>query len=115
MVEREEAAIKFFVTHQQFAKSVEPAVGHLNDPASGLLFRIAFELSCFLSSAFEIEKGFVTPDRSMHPQNFPCTQGGCDLDCISRSTLVKFSIKNTHKLIFSWSSERKNAQKTHRV
>ena len=54
MVEREEAAIKFFVTHQQFAKSVEPAVGHFNDPASDLLFRIAFELGRFLSSALDV-------------------------------------------------------------
>jgi len=37
MVEREEAAIKFLVSYQQLAKTVEPTMADLNNPASGFL------------------------------------------------------------------------------
>ena len=42
MDEREEAAIKFFVTHQQFAKSVEPAMADLHNPSPRLLAGVPF-------------------------------------------------------------------------
>ena len=35
MVEREEAALKLLVAHQQLAKAVEPTVADLHDPAPG--------------------------------------------------------------------------------
>ena len=41
MVKREETALKFLVPHEQLAKSVEPAVAHLNHPSSRLPLRIA--------------------------------------------------------------------------
>lgn len=41
MVERKKAAVEFLVAHEQFAEAVEPAVAHLDDPAPGLLRRIA--------------------------------------------------------------------------
>ena len=41
MVEREEAALKFFVPHEQLAKAVEPAMAHLDHPSSRLLFGVA--------------------------------------------------------------------------
>ena len=37
MVEREEAALKLLVAHQQLAKAVEPTMADLNDPAPGFL------------------------------------------------------------------------------
>ena len=37
VVEREEAALKFLVSHQQLSKAVEPAMTDLNNPASSLL------------------------------------------------------------------------------
>src|SRR5450631_1441624 len=37
VVEGEEAALKFLVAHQQFAKAIEPAMADLHNPASGLL------------------------------------------------------------------------------
>ena len=41
MVERDEAALKFLVSNEQFAESVEPAVADLDNPAPGLLRRIS--------------------------------------------------------------------------
>ena len=37
MVEREEAALKFLIAHQQLAKTVEPAMADLNNPTSRFL------------------------------------------------------------------------------
>ena len=37
MVEREEAALKFLIAHQQLAKTVEPTMADLNNPTSGFL------------------------------------------------------------------------------
>lgn len=37
MIEREEATLKFFIAHQQFAKAVEPTMADLNNPTSGFL------------------------------------------------------------------------------
>lgn len=37
VVEREEAALKFLVSHEQLSKAIEPAVTDLNNPASSLL------------------------------------------------------------------------------
>ncbi len=36
MVEREEAAIEFLVSHEQLAEAVEPAMADLDDPAARL-------------------------------------------------------------------------------
>ena len=41
MVEREEAALKFLIAHQQLAKSIEPAMTDLNNPTSGFLSGMA--------------------------------------------------------------------------
>ncbi len=41
MVEGDEAALEFLVAHEQLAKAVEPAMADLDDPAPGLLVRIA--------------------------------------------------------------------------
>lgn len=40
MVEREEAALKFLIAHQQFAKAVEPTMADLNNPTPGFLSRM---------------------------------------------------------------------------
>ena len=37
MVEREEAALKFLIAHQQLAKTVEPTMADLNNPSSSFL------------------------------------------------------------------------------
>ena len=37
MIEREEAALKFLIAHQQLAKAIEPTMADLNNPTSGLL------------------------------------------------------------------------------
>lgn len=37
MVQGEEAALKFFVTHEQFTEAVEPAMTNLDDPSACLL------------------------------------------------------------------------------
>jgi len=37
MVEREEAALKLLIAHQQLAKTVEPTMADLNNPTSGFL------------------------------------------------------------------------------
>lgn len=37
MVEREETPLKFFIAHQQLAKTVEPAMADLNNPTAGFL------------------------------------------------------------------------------
>src|SRR5258708_700831 len=37
VVEREEAALKLLVAHQELSKAVEPAMADLNDPAPGFL------------------------------------------------------------------------------
>lgn len=41
MVECEEAALELLIAHKQFAETVEPAMADLNNPASGLLLRVA--------------------------------------------------------------------------
>ncbi len=37
MVEREEAALKLLIAHEQLAKTVEPTMANLNNPTSGFL------------------------------------------------------------------------------
>jgi len=54
VVERQKAAIKFFVPHQQFAKPVEPTVRHFDNPAACLLLGGALEFTGFLPSAFDM-------------------------------------------------------------
>ena len=41
MIERQEAALKLLVPHEQLAKAVEPAVAHLDNPAPRLLLGVA--------------------------------------------------------------------------
>ncbi len=50
MVEREEAAFKFLIAHQQLAKAVEPTMADLNNPTSGFLFGMSL-LCLFLLRA----------------------------------------------------------------
>ena len=54
MIEREKAAVKFFMAHQQFAKAVKPAVRNFNDPAPGLFGGLAFEFIRFLPAPFDM-------------------------------------------------------------
>ena len=54
MIEREKAALEFFIAHQQFAKAVEPAVRHFNNPVPSLFGRIAFEFTGFLPAPFDM-------------------------------------------------------------
>ena len=37
MVEREETAVKFFIAHQQLAKTIEPTMTDLDNPTTGFL------------------------------------------------------------------------------
>ena len=41
MIQRDEAAFEFLVSHQQLAEAIEPAVADLNHPAPSLLGRVA--------------------------------------------------------------------------
>jgi len=41
VVQRDEAAFELLVSHEQLAKAIEPAVAHLDHPASCLLGRVA--------------------------------------------------------------------------
>ena len=54
MIEREKAAVEFFIAHQQFAKAVKPAVRHFNDPAPGLFGGTAFEFTGLLPAPFDM-------------------------------------------------------------
>lgn len=42
MIECEETALEFFIAHQQFAKSVEPAMADLHNPSPRPLARVPF-------------------------------------------------------------------------
>ena len=50
MVEREEAALKFFIAHQQLAKPVEPTMADLHNPTPGFLSAVPL-LGFFLLGA----------------------------------------------------------------
>ncbi len=54
MVERQETAIKFLVSHQQLAKPIEPTVRYFYDPTSCLLLRGSLEFLGFLPSSFDM-------------------------------------------------------------
>ena len=54
MVERQKAAVKLLVSNEQFAKSVEPTVCHLDNPAPCLLLGVSFEFISFLPSSFDM-------------------------------------------------------------
>jgi hypothetical protein len=41
MIEREEAAFKLLVAHQELAKAIEPAMADLHDPAAGFFARMS--------------------------------------------------------------------------
>lgn len=48
MIEGDEAAFEFLVSHEQLAEAIEPTVANLDDPAASLLFGIPpFGLSLF--------------------------------------------------------------------
>ena len=80
MIEREKAAVEFFIAHQQLAKAVESAVRHFNDPAPRLFGRIAFELTGFLPAPFDMR--YVA--MRLHE-----AQGGCSgVACISTQVLA---------------------------
>ena len=54
MIEREKAAVEFFIAHQQLAKAVKPAVRHFNNPAPSLFGRIALKFTGFLPAPFDM-------------------------------------------------------------
>jgi hypothetical protein len=54
MIERQQASIKLLVPHQQLAKPIEPAMGHLYSPALCLLFGVTVEFGGFLTMAFDV-------------------------------------------------------------
>ena len=54
MVEGKKAAVKFFVSHQQFAEAVEPTVCHFDNPTPGLLLRVTLEFAGLLSWSFDM-------------------------------------------------------------
>ena len=54
MVEREKAALQFLVSHQQFAKAIEPAVRDFDNPASCLLLWVTLEFAGLLSTALDM-------------------------------------------------------------
>lgn len=54
MVERQKAAVKLFISHQQFSESVEPTVRHFDDPALCLLLGVALEFVSLLSWPFDM-------------------------------------------------------------
>jgi len=62
MVEREDAALKFFIAHQQLAKPVEPAMADLNNPAPGLLFGMSLLCLLLLRAAGHMRNIAMTLD-----------------------------------------------------
>ena len=54
MIERDEATIKLFVTHQQLAKPIEPAVCNFDNPPSSSFPGVVLEFSGLLSSSFDM-------------------------------------------------------------
>ncbi len=54
MVEGDEAAIELLISHEEFAKAVEPAMRHFDDPTPGLLRGITLEFAGLLSAAFDV-------------------------------------------------------------
>ena len=62
MVQRQEAAFQFLVAHQQFAETIEPAVGDLNHPSSGPLAGVAFQFGGFLPAPLYVRNVAVLLD-----------------------------------------------------
>lgn len=54
MVEGQEGVLKFFVAHEKFSESVEPAVTRLNDPATSLFVRGFFLVLGFALSIDDV-------------------------------------------------------------
>ena len=81
MVERQKAAVEFFISHQQFSESVEPTVRYLNDPASCLLPGVKFEFVGFLSAPFDMR------DVSMSLNDIQ--RGSAGVACIRTQVLVR--------------------------
>ncbi len=54
MMERQKAALQFFVSHQQLAKAAEPTMGHFHDPASRQLLWMLLALRDFLPSVLDM-------------------------------------------------------------
>lgn len=54
MVESEEAAFEFFVSHEQFAEAVEPTMCHLHNPSPRFLCRVSAFVADFLAAAFDV-------------------------------------------------------------
>lgn len=62
MVEREEAALKFLVPHEQLAKAVEPAMAYLDNPAPRLLLGVAPFVVCLLASIDHVRNVAMVQD-----------------------------------------------------
>jgi len=54
VIESQEAACKLLLTHEQFAKAIEPAVRDLDDPASGVSAGVSSLLFGLLATAFDM-------------------------------------------------------------
>ena len=62
VVEREEAALKLLVAHQQLAKAVEPAMADLNNPSPGLLVGVPSLGTLFLRATDHMRNVTVVLD-----------------------------------------------------
>ena len=65
MMERQKAALQFFVSHQQLAKAAEPAMGHFHDPASCRMLWTLLALRDFLPSALNMRNIAFPFDHSL--------------------------------------------------
>lgn len=54
MVEFEETAFRFFVSHKQFSEAVEPTMCHLHNPLPRFLCRVSAFVADFLAAAFDV-------------------------------------------------------------
>ena len=54
MIERQEAAVKFLVSHQQFAKAVKPTVRDFDNTTFCLLLRVTLEFAGLLPTALDM-------------------------------------------------------------
>ena len=79
MVERQETAVELLVSHQQFAKPMEPTVRHFNNPTPCLFLGRAFELNGFQSG----RSGTATRSG---PVVFKSYSGGIAINVLNRSS-----------------------------
>ena len=54
MVEGDKGGVKLFITHQELAKAVKPAVGNFDNPAPRALARLALDLAFLLCAPLDM-------------------------------------------------------------